>query len=137
MFVTCLNVTLDPGSGLLKYANAGHVLPYLKHAGGVTELRATGLPLGLMPRIRYEEKEYVIEPGESVLFYSDGLVEAHNPQREMFGLPRLRGLVAEHDDEGRSLVNLLMKELYSFTGERWEQEDDITILTLERSPTRS
>ena len=137
MFVTCFYAILDPKSGRLSYANAGHDLPYLRRNGDAEELRARGMPLGLMPGIVYEEKEIVLEEGESVLFYSDGLVEAHDPQREMFGLPRLRGLVAEHDDEERSLVNLLMKELYSFTGERWEQEDDITLLTLERSATRS
>jgi serine phosphatase RsbU (regulator of sigma subunit) len=80
----------------------------------------------------YEEKEAVLEAGDSTLFYSDGLVEAHNPQREMFGFPRLRGLVAEHDEE-RSLVDFLMEELRSFTGDGWEQEDDITLVTL-RSP---
>jgi serine phosphatase RsbU (regulator of sigma subunit) len=54
----------------------------------------------------------------------------------MFGFPRLRGLVAEHDDaEERSLVEFLMEELNSFVGESWEQEDDITLLTLKRSAT--
>jgi serine phosphatase RsbU (regulator of sigma subunit) len=96
------------------------------------------MPLGLMPRMPYEEKETTLAPGDGVLFYSDGLVEAHDPQREMFGFPRLQTLVAEHDDEEeRSLVDLLMKELYSFTGEGWEQEDDITLVTLRRSRTRS
>ena len=71
-----------------------------------------------------------------MLFYSDGLVEAHDPKGEMFGFPRLRALLAEHaDEEERALGELLMEELYSFVGEGWEQEDDITILTLERSPS--
>jgi hypothetical protein len=52
----------------------------------------------------------------------------------MFGFPRLGALIAEHGKQ-RSLVNSLLKELYSFVGERWEQEDDITLLTLERSAT--
>jgi serine phosphatase RsbU (regulator of sigma subunit) len=64
--------------------------------------------------------------------YSDGLVEAHNPHREMFGFPRLQALVAEHGGE-RSLVDFLTVELERFTGEDWEQEDDITLVTLERS----
>jgi PAS domain S-box-containing protein len=129
MFVTCLVALLDSRTGRLQYANAGHGLPYLRHAGGVSELRARGMPLGLMPNMSYEEKEVTLEPGESVLLYSDGLVEAHNPRREMFGLPRLRALVAEHAEE-RSLEDFLLEELYSFTGEGWEQEDDITLLTL-------
>jgi serine phosphatase RsbU (regulator of sigma subunit) len=60
------------------------------------------------------------------------LVEAHDPKGEMFGFPRLRELVAEHGEE-RSIGNLLLEKLYSFVGESWEQEDDITLLTLRRS----
>jgi serine phosphatase RsbU (regulator of sigma subunit)/predicted ester cyclase len=137
MFVTCFYAVLDPESGRLSYANAGHDLPYLhRHNGDTEELRARGMPLGLMPEMSYEEKEIVLDAGDSTLFYSDGLVEAHNPHREMFGFPKLRALVAEHGEE-RSLGDLLLEELYSFVGEDWEQEDDITLLTLERSPTRS
>lgn len=134
MFVTCLYAILDPASGLLQYANAGHDLPYLRHAGGVAELRATGMPLGLMPGMHYEDKEVLLEPGDDVLFYSDGLVEAHNPQQEMFGFPRLRKLVAEHPAGGGvALVDFLLARLARFTGDDWEQEDDITLVTLQRS----
>jgi steroid delta-isomerase-like uncharacterized protein len=137
MFVTCFYAILEPKSSSLTYANAGHDLPYLHRRGGdAEELRARGMPLGLMPGMGYEQKEMMLEQGESVLFYSDGLVEAHDSKGEMFGFPRLRTLIAEHDEEG-SLGNFLLEELYSFVGEGWEQEDDITLLTLERSPTRS
>ena len=90
------------------------------------------MPLGLMPGMGYEEKETILESGSSALFYSDGLVEAHDLEGEMFGFPRLRRLVAEHTEPG-SMVDFLMDELRSFTGDGWEQEDDITLLTLERS----
>jgi serine phosphatase RsbU (regulator of sigma subunit) len=89
-----------------------------------------------MPGMPYEEKEIMVDAGESILFYSDGLVEAHDPKGEMFSFPRLRALVAEHGDGERSLVNSLLEELYSFVGEGWEQEDDITLLTLQRSAAR-
>jgi serine phosphatase RsbU (regulator of sigma subunit) len=136
MFVTCFYAILDPESAALSYANAGHDLPYLRRSGGETEeLRARGMPLGLMPGMTYEEKEIVLDAGEAALFYSDGLVEAHNPEGEMFGFPRLRALVAEPGEEGSLGDLLLLEELYSFVGEGWEQEDDITLLTLERSPT--
>jgi serine phosphatase RsbU (regulator of sigma subunit) len=82
-----------------------------------------------MPGMHYEEKEIGFDAGEGVLFYSDGLVEAHDPKGEMFGFPRLQALVARHGVE-RSLGKLLLEELYSFVGEGWEQEDDITLLTL-------
>jgi serine phosphatase RsbU (regulator of sigma subunit) len=131
-FVTCFYGILEPQSGRLRYANAGHNLPCRRHNGQAEELRARGMPLGLMPGMSYEEKDIELEKGESVLFYSDGLVEAHDPQREMFGFPRLRRMVAEHAEEG-SLVDFLMEELSSFTGDGWEQEDDITLVTLQRS----
>jgi serine phosphatase RsbU (regulator of sigma subunit) len=95
------------------------------------------MPLGLMPGTGYEEKEVVLESGDSMLFYSDGLVEAHSPQRQMFGFRHLRKLVAEHDAEDGSLIEFLANELRSFTGEGWEQEDDITIVTLERTMSPS
>jgi serine phosphatase RsbU (regulator of sigma subunit) len=133
MFVTCFYCILDAKSGSLSYANAGHDLPYLRrHGGEAEELRARGMPLGLMPGMSYKEEEIVLDAGEVALFYSDGLVEAHNPKGEMLGFPRLRALVAEHAEEG-SLEETLLEELYSFVGEGWEQEDDITLLTLRRS----
>ena len=133
MFVTCFYAILEPKSGRLLYANAGHDLPYLRRRGSeCEELRARGMPLGLMPGMSYEQKETVLDAGETALFYSDGLVEAHDPKGEMFGFPRLQELVAEHGEEGR-LEGFLLEELYSFVGEGWEQEDDITFLTLRRS----
>src|SRR5829696_8373539 len=136
MFVTCFYAILDPKSASLSYANAGHDLPYLWHGGDCEELRARGMPLGLMPGMSYEEKETTLESGDGALLYSDGLVEAHDPKGEMFGFPRVRAQVAERDEE-RSLGELLMEELYSFVGDGWEQEDDITLLTLRRSASLS
>jgi serine phosphatase RsbU (regulator of sigma subunit) len=129
MFVTCFYAVLDPKSGSLTYANAGHDLPYLHRNGEAEELRARGMPLGLMPGMGYEEKQTILEAGEAALLYSDGLVEAHDPEGKMFGFPRLRALIAEHG-EARSLGDLLLEEFYAFVGEDWEQEDDITLLTL-------
>jgi hypothetical protein len=136
MFVTCFYAILDPATGHLQYANAGQDLPYLRHADGATsELRATGMPLGLMPGSRYEECEAALSPGCSLLFYSDGLVEAHNPEREMFGFHRLSGLLGQYE-RTESPIPFLLDELATFTGDEWEQEDDITLVTLrwEQSP---
>jgi serine phosphatase RsbU (regulator of sigma subunit) len=89
------------------------------------------MPLGLMPNMSYEQKEVRLKPGESVLLYSDGLVEAHDPRREMFGFARMRRFVGAHPG-GATLIERLLAELERFTGEDWEQEDDITLLTLQR-----
>jgi serine phosphatase RsbU (regulator of sigma subunit)/anti-sigma regulatory factor (Ser/Thr protein kinase) len=129
MFVTCLYGVLDPASGRFRFANAGHNLPFVRTTDGAAELRATGMPLGLMPGMTYEETEAFIAPGEALLLYSDGVTEAHSTQREMFGTPRLGELVAGDED----LVHGLLTSLERFTGPGWEQEDDITLVTLRRT----
>jgi serine phosphatase RsbU (regulator of sigma subunit)/anti-sigma regulatory factor (Ser/Thr protein kinase) len=130
MFVTCLYAVLEPSTGRLQYANAGHIPPYQRTADAVNELRATGMPLGLLPDMNYEEKETVLSPGDSVIIFSDGLVEAHNQHQEMFGFPRLRRLLEEHSG-GSRLIEFLLQELDLFTGQGWEQEDDVTFVSLE------
>jgi serine phosphatase RsbU (regulator of sigma subunit)/predicted ester cyclase len=139
VFVTCFYAILDPHSGSLRYANAGHTLPCCKRydEDQADELRVRGMPLGLMPGMLYEEKQTILVPGDSVLLCTDGLVEAHNPQGEMFGTPRLRGFLSERSEGGNGLSAALMEELESFTGEGWEQEDDITILALKRAASLS
>jgi serine phosphatase RsbU (regulator of sigma subunit)/anti-sigma regulatory factor (Ser/Thr protein kinase) len=129
MFVTCLYGVLDVASGRFCFANAGHNLPFARTAGGAVELRATGMPLGLLPGMDYEETEATIAPGDELLLYSDGVTEAHGAGREMYGTPRLAGLVAGEDD----LIEGLLGSLSTFTGAGWEQEDDITLVTLRRS----
>jgi serine phosphatase RsbU (regulator of sigma subunit)/anti-sigma regulatory factor (Ser/Thr protein kinase) len=151
MFVTCLYAVLELGSGRLHYANAGHNPPYCYGNGTTTELRARGMPLGLMPAMRYEEREAVLQPGECLLFYSDGLTEAHNPSREMFGFERITGLMAAsalvdrdgqtpHEEDhpenspGSRFIRILLDEFEAFTQPGWEQEDDVTIVILNRHP---
>jgi serine phosphatase RsbU (regulator of sigma subunit)/anti-sigma regulatory factor (Ser/Thr protein kinase) len=130
MFVTCLYLILNTRTGHLVFANAGHNLPYVCTRTGITELRATGMPLGLMVGMKYEENEVELKPGDTLVLSSDGLAESHNPDREMFGLPRLRGALAAF--AGRDdLIDHLMAQHAIFTGEA-EQEDDITLVSLVR-----
>ena len=131
MFVTCLYIVIDPSTGKLWFANAGHNLPYKSTGNGMIELRATGMPLGLLPGMKYEEKEAILEPGESLLLYSDGLVEAHNPNGDMYGFPRLKQFVVEHPVYVDT-IGLLVNDLVSFTGPTWEQEDDVTLVLINR-----
>jgi serine phosphatase RsbU (regulator of sigma subunit) len=132
MFVTCFYAILEPASGKLRYANAGHDLPYQRNRGGVVELLATGMPLGLMPDMFYEERETCIDLGDSLLLYSDGLVEAHSPTHEMFSFPRLKTLLASSNRQA-DLIDHLLTDLRDFTGTGWEQEDDVTLVTLARA----
>ena len=134
MFVTCLALVLDPVSGEVEFANAGHDVPYVRTRSGVQELRARGMPLGLMPGMPYEEMTFQFEPGDCALLHSDGLAEAHAPDREMFGFPRVSALVGK-GPSGEALIDLCLTELGSFTGPDHEQEDDITLVSLQRSPS--
>ena len=132
MFVTCLFAVLDPTTGRIVIANAGHNLPFVRTGETISELRATGMPLGLLPGIRYDEVEGTIAPDSNVLLYSDGLIEAHDAHREMFGFDRLRSALAI-DDAGSELLDRLLETLNAFTGPDHEQEDDITLVTLRRA----
>jgi anti-sigma regulatory factor (Ser/Thr protein kinase) len=136
MFVTCLYGVLEPASGRFRFANAGHDLPYVKTAAGSEELRARGMPLGLMPGMAYEEQETVLAAGESLLLHSDGIVEAHDPNGEMFGFPRLKDAVARYPG-GAALIERVLDDLRAHTGPDAEQEDDITMVTLSRAASPS
>ncbi len=131
MFVTCLYGVLDTTSGRIRFANAGHNLPYVRTEVGTVELRATGMPLGLIPGIEYEETEAQLEPGQTMLLHSDGVAEAHDHDHQMFGFPRLLDVVGGRvgSDE---VITRVLAELERFTQPGWEQEDDITLVTLKR-----
>jgi len=131
MFVTCLFLLVDLEKGEITFANAGHNLPYKRTENGVDELCATGMPLGLLPGMIYDENQAVLNPGESILLFSDGLIEGHNPDGEMFGFHRLKRIMEENPG-GSSMIQLLIDKLTDFTGPDWEQEDDVTFVTLER-----
>lgn len=131
MFVTCFYGILDPVRGELRYANAGHNLPYALQGSSVKELRATGMPLGLLPEMPYQEHEELIEPGTTVLLTSDGIAEAHSPDGDMFGLPRLVDLLARQLG-GEGIIDSILLDLDSFTS-GGEQEDDVTMVVIERT----
>lgn len=136
MFVTCLYALLDPASGMLDFANAGHNLPCLCSPDEVVELRATGMPLGLMPGMSYEQKQKQLTSSHAVLMYSDGISEAHNSDREMFGMEGLVNaltgcLSSLETKKAQSLIPCLLDKVGAFTGPDWEQEDDVTVLSLE------
>lgn len=131
MFVTCLYGILDPATGRFEFANAGHNLPFVGDGINGRELRATGMPLGLLPGSFYEEKVETLAPGENILLHSDGIAEAHNEAREMYGFPRLREVVRRAT--GTKLIDDVLEEHDRFTAGIVDQEDDITLVALTRS----
>jgi len=129
MFVTCLVMMIDLTTGRTQFANAGHNLPYLRRDGVVSQLRARGMPLGLMSGSEYEEDEVVIEPGDLLLLYSDGITEQHDDNGQMFGFGRTEALM-EAPGDGEALVDRCVAALTAFSGSM-EQEDDVTLVALE------
>jgi anti-sigma regulatory factor (Ser/Thr protein kinase) len=131
MFVTCLYAIIDTDAGEVVFANAGHNLPYVRTAEGVIELRATGMPLGLMPGMDYDDKVHELSDGDIMVLTSDGITEAHNPVGEMYGFSRLMGRVAA--TKNNDMVNSLVGDLERWTGPDAEQEDDITLVVVRRT----
>jgi serine phosphatase RsbU (regulator of sigma subunit) len=138
MFVTCLILFLDPTNGTGTFANAGHCLPYQYNLGGAKVLKARGMPLGLLPGKTYDESPLNLEVGDSLLLYSDGLIEAHNPVGEMFGMERLGTILSSLRVEagktmpGETLIARLLQDMLDFSGPGWDQEDDATFVTIDR-----
>jgi serine phosphatase RsbU (regulator of sigma subunit)/anti-sigma regulatory factor (Ser/Thr protein kinase) len=134
MFVTCLYGVLEPDTGRFRFANAGHNLPCVQTDEGAVEVRATGMPLGLMPDMAYEEAEITIEPGRALLLYSDAIPEAHAPDGQMFSFGRVLDTVGGAPASD-ALIAHVLGTLAAFTGDDWEQEDDITVVAAYRLPT--
>jgi serine phosphatase RsbU (regulator of sigma subunit)/anti-sigma regulatory factor (Ser/Thr protein kinase) len=137
MFVTCLYAIFDTKAGEVVFANAGHNLPYVRTAEGVIELRATGMPLGLMPEMSYDEKTYYLGDGEVMVLTSDGITEAHNPQGEMYGFSRLMGRVGKRAKGDDMLCSAIVADLEDWTGPETEQEDDITLVVVRKLASAS
>ncbi len=132
MFVTCLYAIVDTHTGEIVFANAGHNLPYVRNSSGVAELRATGMPLGLMLGMTYDERTHTLDAGDVMVLTSDGITEAHNVEGEMYGFPRLMGRVGVKPKDG-DVVSALVADLEQFTGPDAEQEDDITLVVVKRT----
>jgi len=132
MFVTCMCAIIDPSSGQTVMANAGHNVPYVCNGLKLREFRATGMPLGLMGGVDYEERATILMPGDSFVLHSDGIAEARNDRGEMFGFPRMKSVLEQSHGSGGAIACLLA-ELREFAGPKWEQEDDITLVVLQRT----
>jgi phosphoserine phosphatase RsbU/P len=128
--ITMLYAVLDVREGLLRLANAGHNYPVVIN-GRISELELTGLPLGVDADSDYEEITAALRPGDTVLLYTDGVVEATDEREEYFGYERMAQLLAERPNlKPRALMQALLHELrtWSATG----QADDITVVVLRR-----
>ncbi len=127
MFVTCFCAVVDVATGRVRYANAGHPLPVIVNNGEVSELRASGMPLGLLPDSSYEVVETVLPVGSLLVVASDGVAEAHGASGEMYGFERVAQVVGSAPD---APIDALLDDVDRFA--LGPQEDDITIVALHR-----
>jgi sigma-B regulation protein RsbU (phosphoserine phosphatase) len=128
--ITMLYATLDTRSGSIRLANAGHNYPVLIN-GHVDEIEVTGLPLGVDGDSEYEEISACVAPGETVLLYTDGIVEATDQREEFFGFERFEELLATHSLlKPRAMMATVLHELRTWGG--GSQVDDITIVVIRR-----
>jgi serine phosphatase RsbU (regulator of sigma subunit) len=133
LFITMFCALYDPSDGRLTYANAGHNPPVLKHEQGTSELDADGAAIGFLEHVEFEELSATLAPGDALLLYTDGVVEAMDPADEQFGEERLAELVETMASAGAdALIHAVVDALNDFTG-GGHQRDDITIVGLRRT----
>lgn len=137
-FMTCVLLRWNTQEKRLYFTGAGHEHILLFHKnGGICEVRQTGgIALGMVPDISKIVREAVLpfEPGDSVILYSDGIIEAKNMEGEMFGLPRLKATVERYAGVGEpnEVFTNISKDFATFVGDQL-QEDDITLIVVKAS----
>ncbi len=133
-FVTLFYGVLDPASGLLRYANAGHNPPLVLRLGGeVLELGRTGIPLGALEESSYRQGELILQPGESLVLYTDGVTENPDADNQEFGTRRLTELaLALADRDAHATVERIKQDVFAFGGGQ-VQFDDLTLMVIKRS----
>ncbi len=131
-FATLVYLELAPGAGAVRVLNAGHMPPLLIGRGRFEDLKPVAPPLGIVPDATYAEQRLDVQPGDTVVVYSDGLTEAANESGEFYGegrmrklLPRLQGLPAQ------AACELILSEVRDFIGEE-PYSDDLSLVLLQR-----
>jgi len=137
LFISMFYVSYSFRTRQLRYANAGHNRPLLvkRRAPGCSDLDTEGLILGVLPDFDFEEKSIHLDPGDILLLYTDGIVEAQNATGEFFGIDRVcRILHLRHEDPPEAIISELFKELSEFLGDVMPT-DDITLVALKIADT--
>ena len=139
MFVTALYAVYDPETGEFTYSSGGHDAPLLIRTDGSSELLPLtgGIALGIIPDLKYGQNTVMLNPGETILLYTDGITEAMNNEGEQFGVERMREVFAnsipKDSDEATQTIFNAVNEFADGAA----QSDDITCLTLRRSEAAS
>lgn len=133
MFVTLVYLLLDRLTGELTITNGGHLPPLwfqaqTQHCQLVDH--GAGIPLGILPQIELSEHQVQLQPGDQILLYTDGLIEAKNDRGKMFSLDRLRQIFGQPRSHPQLLIDELVQQVRKFS-RRMPQHDDITLLAIQ------
>jgi len=129
-YVTLLFAMWNDDSRTLQVANSGAVQPIICRACGAETVRAEGFPLGLFPNASYDEMSVTTEPGDVILFFSDGILDAENAQGEMYGQERLNELLcARREHSAQEIADAILSDVARFLGEM-DHFDDETVIVL-------
>jgi len=132
--ITCFYALLDPSSGRLQYANAGHEPVFYRRAGAVEAMPALPLRLGEQLDIAFEQDEITIDRGEYLLFCQRELVEAANSEGDLLGVERLQEVIRQHPQADEALIDAIRAAARKFAGSDWDEEHELTLITMERLP---
>jgi len=129
MFATLLYIELDSRSGKLTISNAGHLPPIIKKADGslMTLANAGGAPLGMLPGMKFSQETARLERGETVILYTDGIVEAMNAKEELYGYARFEALLKKSPPDPDMIKTAIIEDVNRFTGLS-PQHDDMTLV---------
>jgi sigma-B regulation protein RsbU (phosphoserine phosphatase) len=115
-FMTACFATWQKGKQKLRVANAGQSQPLLYKDGHCEKIELTGFPLGIFEEVNYDEWNGVLEPGEILVFHSDGIAESTNPEGQFFGTEKLRKLIEQHHElQAAELADKILREVDWFT----------------------
>jgi sigma-B regulation protein RsbU (phosphoserine phosphatase) len=134
MFATLFFAVIDPETGAVSYINAGHEAPVVLSEGRIKcRLEPTGIAIGLPIEFSFHIKRILLEPGEMLFAYTDGVTDAQDPEKNFFTQERLLGLLEERTDSAAALLEIITQELRDHVAVK-EQYDDITMLAVRRRP---
>jgi sigma-B regulation protein RsbU (phosphoserine phosphatase) len=134
MFVTLVYVILEMDTGGISWVNAGHMMPMHIAKTGIRLLgkdEKKGLPLGILPDAAWEMETFGLQPGDGVLLYTDGIIEARNPASELFGCNRLKRIARRYRDAPDTLVRQTVRAVEIFS-QGAGQSDDLTMVVFRR-----
>lgn len=130
LYVTSFTCKYNPKKRLLEYLNAGHNAPFLFRGNKVIELKEGSLTVGMFPGVSYTTAELNLKKKDLLVLYTDGLIEAENPEGEQFSYERFKEFFKSNNHlDVESLKEKLVTELREFVGKEYF-EDDITFIII-------